>query len=129
MPSLKKKINSREKGKRREAEVVALHKSLGLTSRRRQQYCGTEGHDDVDCREMSLMFHIEVKGVEQLNLDKALQQAVDEALPGKIPLVYHRKNDDLRWEVRRKLKVTMLATDFHRLLKEGGFYRKVYDWE
>ena len=129
MTLLNKKVNSRAKGKRREAEVVALHKSLGLTSRRRQQYCGTEGHDDVDCREMTEKFHIEVKGEQGLNMDKALQQAVDDAPSGKIPIVYHRKNDDLRWEVRRKLKVTMLATDFHRLLEEGGLYRKVYDWE
>lgn len=116
-------INSRQKGKTRELEVVDFLKALGLTARRGQQYAGGEDSPDVVCVEMHDHFHIEVKGDEALNIDKALQQAKRDAKFAQVPLVYHRKNAKKKFPLRHKLKVTLLATDFHMLLELGKLYR------
>ena len=49
--------------------------------------------------------HIEVKRVENLNLDKAMEQAIRDAKDGLIPAVFHRKNG-------KKWKVTMELDNF-----------------
>lgn len=103
-------INSKQKGKRGELELANYLKSKGLTARRTQQYSGNkDGTSDVLCEELDA-YHIEVKRVEKLNLDNAMEQAIHDAgLENKIPIVVHRKNRDY-W------KVTMKLDDFLNLI-------------
>jgi Holliday junction resolvase len=83
-------VNSRDKGKRGELEVVHWLGEHGITARRGQQYCGASGDPDVVCEGLSA--HIEVKRTERLNVYEALAQAVSDAPEGKIPTVLHKKN-------------------------------------
>lgn len=100
-------MNSRDKGKRGELEVAHLLKEYGYDARRGQQYAGANGDPDV----VGLPgIHIEVKRVEKLNIDEALEQSIRDAKLGEIPVVMHRKN-------RTEWKVTMLFCDWMELYK------------
>lgn len=99
-------INSRNKGKRGELEFAKLCQKQGYTkSRRGQQYSGIEGEDVVGLPGI----HVEVKRVESLNIEKALQQAIRDA-GDLIPIVAHRKN-------REDWKITMPAAFWFELYK------------
>lgn len=90
-------MNSREKGKRGELEAAHLLKKYGYDARRSQQYAGINNDADV----VGLPgIHIEVKRVEKLNIDDALEQAIRDKRAAEIPIVLHRKN-------RSGWKVTM----------------------
>ncbi len=100
-------MNSRTKGKRGELEVAHLLKEYGYEARRGQQFAGINGDADV----VGLPgVHIEVKRVEKLNIDEALEQAIRDKREHEIPIVMHRKN-------RAKWKVTMLFDDWMMLYK------------
>ena len=104
-------MNSKQKGKRGELELVKKLKEYGFDARRTQQYCGTEG--DADIRGLPGI-HIECKRVERLNLEEAMQQAVeDSAERPALPVVMHKRNGG-QW------MVTMLFDDWMELygLKE-----------
>jgi len=81
---------SREKGKRGEREFARFLTDHGYQAHRGQQYHGGPDSPDVVC--CGLPFHIEVKRSERLSLYPALNQATNEAPPGKIPIVAHRQN-------------------------------------
>lgn len=83
-------INSRSKGKRGELEVAALFREAGYPDARRgQQYSGLHGDSDV----VGVPgLHIEVKRVERLNLDKAIEQAERDCKAGMMPMVIHKRN-------------------------------------
>ena len=83
-------INSRRKGTNGERELSALLRSWGYEAQRGQQYCGYAGDPDVITNIDWL--HIEVKRVERLNIDKAMEQAISDTPEKKIPSVVHRKN-------------------------------------
>lgn len=99
---------SKNKGKVGEREVVQFLRSYGFEARRGQQYAGGGDSPDVvhnlqvadDCN-----IHIEVKRVEKLALWPALDQAEEDAPPGDIPVVFHRKS-------RKPLIVILTAADF-----------------
>ena len=99
-------INSRNKGASGERELANLLKSYGYKTWRGQQYSGANGDADVE----GLMdIWIEVKRVEKLNIDKAMEQADrDSKTVGIIPAVFHRKN-------RKPWKVTMYLEDWMKL--------------
>lgn len=100
-------MNSREKGKRGELEAAHLLKKCGYDARRGQQYAGSNGDPDV----VGLPgIHIEVKRVEKLNIDEALEQSIRDAKDEEVPVVMHRKN-------RTEWKVTMLFDDWMMLYK------------
>ena len=100
-------MNSRDKGKRGELEAAHLLKEYGYDARRGQQYAGSNGDPDV----VGLPgIHIEVKRVEKLNIDEALEQSIRDAKDEEIPVVMHRKN-------RTEWKVTMLFDDWMVLYK------------
>ena len=100
-------INSREKGKRAELEIAHYLQEHGYDARRGQQFSGANGDPDV----VGLPgVHIEVKHVEKLNLDKAMEQSVRDAKDGEVPVVIHRKN-------RQPWRVTMSLDDFIELYK------------
>ena len=81
--------NSRAKGARGERELSKVLRGYGYDTRRGQQYSGANGDADV----VGLPnIHIECKWVEKLNLDKAMNQSIDDARDGEIPVVMHKKN-------------------------------------
>lgn len=95
-------INSRQKGAAGERELAKILREHGFDARRGQQYSGANGDADV----VGIPgFHIEVKRVEKLNLEKAMEQSMNDADVTEIPIVVHRKNRDY-W------KVTMALEDF-----------------
>lgn len=98
------KINSRDKGAKGEREISRLIRERGYDVRRGQQYSGLEGEDVVGLD----YIHIEVKRVEQLNIDKAMEQATRDSKSNQIPAVFHRKN-------HKKWKVTLSFEDFMTL--------------
>lgn len=101
--------NSREKGKRGELELSKLLRDYGYDTRRGQQYCGSNGDADV----VGLPgIHIECKRVEKLNLEKAMEQAKNDANPEELPAVFHRKN-------REEWLVTMPFDSWIQLYREA----------
>ena len=102
-------MNSREKGKRGERELASILRELGYDTRRGQQFSGANGDADV----VGLPgIHIEVKRVEHLNIDDAMDQSTRDARDGETPIVAHRKNNT-RW------KVTMWLDDWVGLYTEA----------
>lgn len=96
---------SREKGKRGERELAGILKSYGYNTRRGVQYNG--GPDSPDVVGLPSI-HIEVKRVERLNIDDAVDQAVSDAGDDELACVFHRKNN-------RGWNVTMPLEDWMRL--------------
>ena len=100
-------MNSKNKGKEGEREVANILKSYGYNTRRGQQYCGINGDADV----IGLPgIHIEVKRVEKLNIDNAMEQSFNDARYGEMPTVFHRKN-------RKQWLVTMPLVEWMDLYK------------
>ena len=99
------KINSRSKGKRGELEVAHILQDYGYDARRGQQFSGLQGDADV----VGLPYvHLEIKRVQALNLEKAMEQSERDARDGEMPTVWHRK-DRMPW------RVTLNLEDFMRL--------------
>ena len=92
--------NSRAKGKRGELELSHRLREYGYSTRRGQQYSGTETSADV----VGLPgIHIECKRVEALNIYAAVMQSVrDTGESGDLPAVFHRKNNQ-PWLVTMRL--------------------------
>lgn len=91
-------IDSRQKGKRGELEIVHKLSEYGYDCRRGQQYCGSNGDADV----VGVPgLHIEIKRVERLNVENALKQAESDCKAG-IPIVMHRANGE-KWKVTIRL--------------------------
>ena len=102
-------MNSREKGKRGELEAARLLREYGFEARRGQQFSGANGDPDV----IGLPgIHLEVKRVEKLNLEAAMQQSITDARINEIPIVMHRKN-------RGQWLVTMTFDDWMKLYQGG----------
>jgi Holliday junction resolvase len=102
-------MNSREKGKRGERQWRDELRAHGYAARRGQQFCGSPESPDVVCPALPWI-HFEVKAVERLNVEDAMEQARRDGA-GKVPVVAHRRNF-------RPWLVTMDAETFFRLL--GG---------
>lgn len=79
----------KEKGKRGEREVAEILRKHGFPGRRTAQYCGNTG-DASDVVGID-GWHIEVKRVEKMNMQKAIDQATHDA-GEKNWFVAHRKN-------------------------------------
>ena len=96
------KINSRSKGKRGELEIAHFMQKYNFDARRGQQFSGLQGDADV----VGVPYlHLEVKRVEALNLDKAMEQSIRDAREGETPTVVHRKD-------RQEWKITLRLEDF-----------------
>ena len=100
-------INSKKKGAKGERELASKLRDYGYNCRRGQQYNGLEGEDVVGLD----YIHIEVKRVQALNLDEAMEQAKRDSKDNQIPVVFHRKNN-------KKWKVTMELEDWIKLYNE-----------
>ena len=101
-------MNSREKGKRGERQWRDELRANGYHARRGQQYAGNAESPDVICDELSWI-HFEVKSVERLNIEDAMEQARRDGV-GKTPLVSHRRS-------HRRWLVTMDAETFFKFLR------------
>ena len=109
--------NSRRKGAEGEREIAKILRGYGYDARRGQQYSGANGDADV----VGLPgVHIEVKRVEALNIDKAMEQAITDAKPGEMPAVFHRKNG-------KEWKATVRLKDFIKLYKQAEAFEKIVD--
>lgn len=115
-------MNSREKGKRGEIQLAHIFEGYGYETRRGQQFSGANGDADV----VGLPgIHIECKRVEKLNIDKALQQSINDCYADEIrqgidliPAVFHRSNDDRKKDSTKGVwKVTLRLKDFMELYK------------
>src|SRR4051812_44039068 len=104
-------MNSREKGKRGERQWRDELRANGYTARRGQQFSGSPESPDVVCDDLPWI-HFEVKAVERLNIEEAMDQARRDSA-GKVPIVAHRRSF-------RPWLVTMSAETFFRLLR-GDF--------
>jgi len=100
-------VNSRQKGKRGELEIAHIMQEYGFDAKRSQQYCGINNDADV----VGVPFlHLEIKRVQALNLDKAMEQSERDAREDEIPVVMHRKD-------RKPWFVTMRLDDFMTMYK------------
>lgn len=100
------KINSKDKGRRGELELVHVLNSYGYKTRRGQQFSGANGDADL----VNLPgIHIECKRAEQLRMKEWLSQATEDARSASknegryiIPTVMHRRNKE-DWLVTMRL--------------------------
>lgn len=89
-------INSRQKGASGEREAAKLWNRLfGTDVRRSQQFCGRSDESDDIIGQPGVS--LEVKRVQNLNIDRTLETTKENAAEGLIPLVLHRKNKT-RWK-------------------------------
>ncbi len=110
------RINSRAKGCRGEREVRDLFRERNYESRRGQQFSGGDESPDVVVPGVP-QIHLEVKLVQNLNVQKAMEQAIRDGGPDKIPTVFHRKNGT-------KWLVTMNADDWFNFLETYLYHEK-----
>ena len=107
-----KKINSKQKGKRGELYVVNKFKEHGYECNRTAQFKGNTGRaDDIEGIDY---IHIEVKFVESLNINNAMEQAVRDSLENNrqaFPTVFHKKSG-------KDLLVTMRFEEWVQLYNE-----------
>lgn len=96
-------INSRQKGKRGENELVRKLKEYGYNTRRSVQYNGKAEEGQADVVGLPHI-HAEVKRVERLNIYDAIDQAKrDSWNKAELPAVFHRKNN-CEWLVTMPLE-------------------------
>ena len=81
--------NSRDKGKKGELEIAHVLQERGYDARRGQQYCGASGDADV----VGVPgLHIEVKRTERPQIYKYMDQAMNDAREGELPVIFHRQS-------------------------------------
>src|SRR6266850_2552308 len=83
-------MNSTEKGKRGERQWRDELRAQGYAARRGEQFSGSPDSPDVVCEELSEI-HFEVKAVERLNIEDAMEQARRDA-GTKVPILAHRRS-------------------------------------
>jgi len=101
-------MNSRAKGVRGERQWRDELRANGYAARRGQQFAGSPDSPDVVCEELSWL-HFEVKAVERLNIEDAMDQARRDA-GSNVPVVAHRRRF-------RRWLVTMDAETFFQFLR------------
>lgn len=99
---------SRDKGKRGELEIAHILQEHGYPARRSVQFNGWQGEADVIGVDG---IHIEVKRVERLNIDAAMDQSKRDAKGDEIPVVFHRRNN-------REWLATLPLDDFIRIYQQ-----------
>jgi hypothetical protein len=115
--TIKKRINSKQKGKRGEREAASvLNRIFSVLSRRGQQHKGTEDSPDVEMAETIL--HPEVKYTERLSLYEAIDQAIRDAGESKIPFVMHRRNHREWLFIISENHFKRFVIEAHRILDE-----------
>ena len=106
-------INSKAKGKRGELAWCRFCGEFGYTVRRTAQFCGNNEAGAADCIGIRGI-HQEVKFVEHLNIQDAMDQSIRDArkaMKNEVPIVAHKRSN-CEW------LVTMRACDFLKLYKD-----------
>jgi len=111
--NIKKGRAARNKGKRGERAVANMFTARGFESKRGVQYKGGIGSPDIICDMLKDIFLFEVKWVEQLNLDKAYNQAKKDAGLSLCPVVIHKVSKS-EWKATLNLTyfIDILQTAF-----------------
>lgn len=108
-------INSRQKGKRGELMIAKILREHGYNEARRSaQYCGKTG-DAADVVGIP-GYHLEIKFVEKLNIEQAMDQArrdAEAAGNGDTPVVVHKRS-------RKRPLVTMDLESFLAVIGKEG---------
>ncbi len=110
--------SSKKKGSRGELEFAHLCQSHGYDVHRTAQFRGNTGCAG-DCEGLEGI-HIEVKRVEKLNLENAMNQSIHDAEAenkGNFPIVAHRKN-------KGEWLITMRAEDWFQLFGKAEQLRR-----
>lgn len=104
-------INSKQKGARFERLLASKFREYGYSeARRTAQYCGNTG-DASDVVGLPGI-HVEAKHQEKMQLYDWISQAKrDSAGTGKLPAVFHKKNN-------HNILVTMELEDFMEIYRE-----------
>lgn len=102
-------INSKKKGAAGEREFANLCRKEGYDVRRTAQFNGKELGSLADVVGLPGI-HVEVKRVEALNVNKAMEQAIRDNASEDVPIVAHRKNGT-EW------LITMTAKDWFDLYR------------
>lgn len=104
-------VNSKQKGARFERQLAGHFRDYGYAdSRRTAQYCGNTG-DASDVVGLPGI-HVEAKHQEKMKLYDWMAQAKrDSEGTGKIPAVFHKKNN-------AEILVTMTFEDWMQIYKE-----------
>ena len=111
-------VNSKQKGARFERTLASRFRDYGYEARRTAQYCGNTG-DAADVIGLPGI-HIEAKHQERMQLYDWMAQAKrDAAGSGKLPVVFHKKNNC-------EILVTMEFDDFMNLYRE---WEAGFEWE
>lgn len=83
----------------------------GYEARRGQQFSGGTDSPDVICGDLPGL-HFEVKLVQNLNVDRVMNEQAEPDAGDKIPVIAHRKNHS-------KWLVTLKAEDFFLILRNS----------
>ena len=86
-------------------------REYGYDARRSAQYCGNSG-EAADVINLPLI-HIEAKHQEQMRLYDWMEQAKRDAKDGRLPAVFHKKNN-------APILVTMELDAWMKLYERGG---------
>tara|TARA_Y100001978_G_C23690089_1_gene434238 strand:+ start:1132 stop:1473 length:342 start_codon:yes stop_codon:yes gene_type:complete len=79
-----------------------IERVMGWQANRTAQHCGDAGDSDVLIHQLPQVF-AEVKRVERLNVQQAMDKASEQAAAaGKLPVLFHRKNRK-QWLITLKL--------------------------
>jgi len=109
-----KKINSRSKGQRGERAWRDVWRDEGFEAERGQQRSGSPDSPDVKVPFWDDVMQQEVKWVEKLNIWSTMEKAIEDAGPGKAPIVAHKRNGE-------DFLVTMRASDWFLMLHSCDF--------
>ena len=103
-------INSRDKGKRGELDVVHELQKRGYNARRGVQYHGGPDSPDV----VGLPgYHLEVKWTQKTDMYGWLEQSTRDKAEGEVPIVIHKK-DKKPWLVIMTLEDFLNGVDKQR---------------
>ena len=112
-------INSKRKGKTGELELARKLREYGYDVHRSVQYNGKADDGEADLVGMPHI-HIECKRTEALRLYDAVDQAKrDSGTTGKIPVVFHRKNN-CEWLAIMPIDEFMKLYAEYELAKDGA---------
>lgn len=114
-------INSKQKGKRGELELVHVLNGYGFDTHRSVQYNGREEDGQADLVGLDGI-HVECKYTNALRLYDAVDQAVRDSSTtgrGELPIVFHRKSKK-PWVVIMPLDVFVQLYNNQKEPKLGG---------
>lgn len=107
-------MNVKRKGSCGERELAEILRNSGIRAYRNDQiYRSGLNNPDVSAEAYGIPLHIEVKRVEKLNVQEAVNQAIRDAREGSLPIVAHRRN-------REKWLVTIPLVELLEIITGGG---------